>query len=710
MTEHQIFAEARSLSDRKREQFLDSACGNDTVLRKRVERLLLLDSSEAALLDREPIAILGELESGDDSDSISDRELVRQQVMALLESVENDEYLGRLGHYNIDSIIGHGGFGMVLKAFDDKLGRPVAIKILSPMLAVTSPPRKRFLREARAAAAVRHENVVQIYSVEEKPQPYIVMEYIDGETLRQRFDRTGPLDPEEVVRIGLQVLAGLKAAHDQGIVHRDIKPSNILLAKNPSGDRAKLTDFGLARAADDATVTRSGCVVGTPMYMAPEQANGQAIDHRTDLFSFGSVLYTLIAGHMPFRAPTTIAVLKRVIDDTPRPLQQVIPETPPGLSAVVERLHQKEPTRRYQSADRVVEDLKICLDSVPGKPIRWGAAAMGLAVCVLAAGFLIAWQLGPRSSAMDAVDGTAGLATINVAPTDTHTEVSSDGVAIYGPSESLSESKTSPARLQPINGESLREARIADTIEKVRTRLSELNPDLDIKATKFLRNSGEITGFECLKPVVDLHPLQMLGDLRFIRVCAGGDAIDLTPLGKLRKLDTLYIEGYTQSLSPLAGLSLQRLHAWGLNDPDLSALKGMPLQTLNCGMSEVRDLSPLKGSPIWQLCLNFTVVDDLSPLAGMPLKHLMIAHTKVTDLSPLKGMPLEVLEMEEAPVQDTSVVATLPLKRLGISFDPIRDADLTTIATLETVNWTPIAEFQKTAARRKLASKPQGPK
>src|SRR5262249_18004291 len=156
-------------------------------------------------------------------------------------------------------------------AFDDTLQRVVAIKVLSPQLATTSPARKRFLREARAAGRVRHENVVQIYAVEEQPLPYLVMEYIPGQSLQQRLDQTGPLDVPDVLHLGGQIARGLAAAHEQGLIHRDIKPGNILL-EGSVGQKAKITDFGLARAADDASLSQSGLIAGTPLYMAPEQA------------------------------------------------------------------------------------------------------------------------------------------------------------------------------------------------------------------------------------------------------------------------------------------------------------------------------------------------------------------------------------------------------------------------------------------------------
>src|SRR5262249_5209471 len=162
------------------------------------------------------------------------------------------------------------------------LQRVVALKVLAPALAATSPARKRFLREARSSAKVRHENVVALYAVFEQPLPYLVMEFIPGETLQQRLDRIGPLETLDVVRIGRQIAEGLAAAHGTGLIHRDIKPGNILIEAGPH-QHVKITDFGLARAADDASLTQSGIVAGTPMFMAPEQASGGTLDHRADL-------------------------------------------------------------------------------------------------------------------------------------------------------------------------------------------------------------------------------------------------------------------------------------------------------------------------------------------------------------------------------------------------------------------------------------------
>jgi WD40 repeat protein len=252
-------------------------------------------------------------------------------------------------------ILGSGAFGTVFKSFDEKLHRIVAIKVLAPELAASGNARKRFLREARAAAAVRDEHVIGIHAVEEQPAPYLVMEYIEGQTLQQKLDKSGPLTVKEILRIGYQTCVGLAAAHKQGLIHRDIKPANILLEN--SVERVKLSDFGLARLADDASLSQSGLIAGTPIYMSPEQADGQHVDQRSDLFSFGTVLYALCTGHSPFRAGSTVAVLKRVCEDTPRPIREVNPEIPDWLVAVIDRLLAKNPADRFASANDVADVL-----------------------------------------------------------------------------------------------------------------------------------------------------------------------------------------------------------------------------------------------------------------------------------------------------------------------------------------------------------------
>ena len=281
----------------------------------------------------------------------------------ILSPPSHPEMLGRIGRYEVERLIGAGGMGVVFKAFDTELNRPVAVKVLAPYLAGSGAARKRFAREARAAAAVVHEHVVAIHNVEtEGEAPFLVMQFVAGESLQQRLDRVGSLDVCEILRIGMQTAAGLAAAHAQGLVHRDVKPSNILLEKGI--ERSLLTDFGLARASDDASLTHTGHHLGTPQYMSPEQARGDTVDARSDLFSFGSVMYAMCTGRPPFRADTSYGILRRITDTEPRPVREVNPNIPEWLERIVLRMLSKSLDARFQTADQVAELLKRCLAHV----------------------------------------------------------------------------------------------------------------------------------------------------------------------------------------------------------------------------------------------------------------------------------------------------------------------------------------------------------
>ena len=371
MSERDIFMALLDLpTAAERAEYLEAACGGDADLRRRVEKLLGSHEAAGSFLDLTPARPSGpdraatrafspdpdhaDTRTGGGTSGAAGDEV----PLGFLAPATRPDSLGRIGHYEVLQVLGQGGFGIVFRAFDDVLHRVVAVKVLSPQLAATSPARKRFLREARSSAQVRHEHVVQVYEVGEEPLPYLVMEFIPGETLQQRLDRMGPVDPAEVVRIGRQIAEGLAAAHATDLIHRDIKPGNVLL--EGGGGRVKITDFGLARAADDASISQSGIIAGTPMYMAPEQAQGEHIDQRADLFSLGSVLYQMAAGRPPFRANAAVAVLKRVAEDKPRAIREIIPETPQWLCAIIAKLHAKDPDDRYQSAREVADVLADC--------------------------------------------------------------------------------------------------------------------------------------------------------------------------------------------------------------------------------------------------------------------------------------------------------------------------------------------------------------
>jgi len=294
---------------------------------------------------------------------VSGDRFIADFAVDFLEPIDDADALGMLGQITIREVIGDGGNGIALKGFQPELNCLVAAKVMAPHLATSAAARRRFAREAQATAAIVHPSVMPILSVNSEGRlPYLVMPYVDCESLQQRIDRLGTLPVIDILRIGVQVAPGLAAAHAQGLVHRDVKPASILLEKG--GDRVMLTDFGLARAADDASLTRSGVIAGPPQYMSPEQARGDGIDARSDLFSLDSVLYALSTGRPPFRAETSHGMLRRVTDDEPRSIRELNPDIPDWLETLVLRLQNKLPDDRFESADQVAELVEKCVAHV----------------------------------------------------------------------------------------------------------------------------------------------------------------------------------------------------------------------------------------------------------------------------------------------------------------------------------------------------------
>ncbi len=329
-----------------------------------------------------------------------------------LSAPSHPEMLGRIGRYEIERMIGSGGMGIVLKGFDTELHRVVAIKVLKPHLAHNGAARRRFAREAQSAAAVVHEHVIPIHDVlTDGDTPYLVMQFVPGQSLQARVDERGPLEAKEVLRIARQAAAGLAAAHAQGVVHRDVKPANILLEE--SVERVLISDFGLARTVDDATLTRTGVVAGTPHYMSPEQATGQPVDHRSDLFSLGSSIYFMCTGRPPFRAEHALAILNRICNDQHRPVDEVNSDVPAELADVVDRLLSKNPADRFRDAHEVERQLESILlqlqNGQRSSRLRWRRtwlrwrdvirkSALGVgavSACVMAGVAITYWSMSP---------------------------------------------------------------------------------------------------------------------------------------------------------------------------------------------------------------------------------------------------------------------------------------------------------------------------
>jgi hypothetical protein len=247
----------------------------------------------------------------------------------------------------------------------------VALKVMVPAAATNPSARQRFLREARAVAAIEHDHIVRINQVgEDRGVPFFAMPLLRGETLDALLRRAGTLPIDEALRIGREIALGLAAAHAQGLIHRDIKPANIWLEASGTAPRAKLLDFGLARVTPDAApLTEPGALLGTPAWMAPEQALGKPLDHRCDLFSLGSVLYRMCTGEAPFKRNDTLLTLEALVRDQPRPPREINPQVPPGLAELITQLLAKEPEGRPPSASVVAMRLETIEHPIgPGAP------------------------------------------------------------------------------------------------------------------------------------------------------------------------------------------------------------------------------------------------------------------------------------------------------------------------------------------------------
>ena len=275
-----------------------------------------------------------------------------QTIKPFLSPSDDFQSAGKIGNYEVMGLIGSGGMGVVVKAKDHSLDRVVAIKLLAPHLASFETARERFRREAKAAAAVKHDGIISIHGVDSHHDlPYFVMPYEAGPSLQLRIQRDGKLTIEESLRVAIQVASALCAAHQTGLVHRDIKPSNILLA--PGTERALLTDFGLAQVCDQQNITQTGLVAGTPVFMSPEQARGESVDSRSDLFSLGSVIFMMLTGQPPVMGDSAYAIVRQIGGQAMPRLRTIDPSFPTWLERLVDRLHAVEPADRIQSAQEL---------------------------------------------------------------------------------------------------------------------------------------------------------------------------------------------------------------------------------------------------------------------------------------------------------------------------------------------------------------------
>jgi serine/threonine-protein kinase len=384
----EIYQAAAERKPEERAEFLAIACAGDEDLRREVESLLAQPAVDG-MLDRPA----WEAEAGGGLPPEATRLTAGQ----------------RISHYQIQEKLGEGGMGVVYRAYDTQLRRPVALKLLPPEYASDPPRRERLLREARIASALNHPNIVNIHEASsDKGVDFIAMEYIEGKSLGDIIPARG-LPLAKTLDYAVQIASGLAKAHAAGVVHRDLKPGNIMLTGPASGHPGlvKLLDFGLARRVElgeghGTILTMEGAILGTPAYMSPEQAQGKPVDARSDVFSFGSVLYQMVTGHRAFEKDSNISTLAAVVEEEPRPLPSSVPR---DLEKTIARCLRKDPERRFQSMADVkveLEEMKPASDSgrLPGssppEPRRWGrrlwVAAIAVAALLLT-GAVVVWRL-----------------------------------------------------------------------------------------------------------------------------------------------------------------------------------------------------------------------------------------------------------------------------------------------------------------------------
>ena len=617
-----------------------------------------------------------------------------EQVYDFLAPPQAADEIGRLGPYRVLQVLGIGGMGVVFQAEDPQIQRRVALKVMKPGLAASATARQRFLQEARAAGALVHDHIVAVYQVgEDGGIPFLAMPLLEGESLGDRLEREDRLPVAEVLRIGREVAEGLAAAHAHGLIHRDVTPGNIWL--EGARGRVKLLDFGLARAvAVEAGLTRPGTIVGTPAYMAPEQARSGAVDARADLFGLGCVLYRAATGRVPFQGADALAILAALAVDKPPPPHALEPKLPPALSDLVLRLLAKDPAGRPASAREVATLLQSLEKDVsephvesPRDTPPWHRQRVALtalaATAVLGAGAVLGGQILLR------IKDKNGKVQQEIKLPPGHTvEV------IKMPSAPLSDAwfrwvATLPADRQ---------------VRAVADKLEECNPGFDGKVTPLIEDGVVVQLELSADDVTDLSPVRALAGLRSLG-CRGsgpsnGRLADLSPL---KGLPLTMLEcncTRVADLAPLQGMPLRQLCCSDTQVADLSPLRGMRLTSLNCDRTLVTNLTPLLGVPLTSLNCGWNKIASLAPLKGMRLERLVCASTQVSDLAPLQGMRLATLACYDTKVTDLLPLKGMPLKELEYDFKPERDAEiLRSIKTLEKINGKSAAEFWKEAGK-----------
>lgn len=433
----ELLEAALDCPEAERASFLEKACAGDQELRRELESLLISDGQAKSFIESPPARVAANLFTNEQPKPGKGE---------------------RIAHYEILAPIGSGGMGDVYLAQDTKLGRNVAIKLLPPELVADEQAKKRLLREAKAAARLDHPNICAIYEVnEEAGRSFIVMQYVEGETLAGRIQRKS-VELHEALDLSVQVADALAAAHSRGVIHRDIKPANIIITAQ---GQAKVLDFGLAKVVQSkplsqtqaetaSLLTEPGLIIGTVPYMSPEQVKGEAVDVRSDIFSFGALLYEMVSGKQPFVGENAASTISAILTEEPPPLSRYA-DVPAELQRIARKCLEKDKENRYQSARELLIDLKsLKRDSEPGIPNlertahqrrhRWLYAALTMAALFLTVS--IALYIFRSSPSAKPISSLAVLPFTNASP-EPNAEFLSDGIT-----ESLINSLTQISQLK----------------------------------------------------------------------------------------------------------------------------------------------------------------------------------------------------------------------------------------------------------------------
>ncbi|MFZ2644307.1 MAG: protein kinase [Verrucomicrobiia bacterium] len=559
--------------------------------------------------------------------------------------------------YEVLKMLGQGGMGVVYKARDINLDRPIALKILSNHLAQNPAFIARFRREATLAAKLDHPNLIRVFSAGEfNGTHYIAMELVEGESARDRLLRNGRLSFSEALTIGGFIAEALDHAWQHAkLIHRDIKPANIFLSNT---GQVKLGDLGLAKSASETNneLTGRGHAVGTPFYISPEQGRGEKeIDFRADIYSLGCTLYHFIAGEPPYASGDSMAIIHKHIYDPLPPITAKIPDCPVPLALLLakmmSKMMSKYPDARHQSYAELIADMQQLryqlLEPVKPPPPTATSGVHGtapspqrshvLVYYVVAAallaigGGLFLWE--PWKPALKAPTVSAASGQVEnqkPSPTSAMTPPAKAAASPVAPAAAQSSKDSFAAEIATLPAE--------EQIKRVVKQLQRLNPGFDGQATPIIESDRVIGLTFSSVAVMDISPLRALPHLR--RLYCSGDKDKPS----------------VSNLSPLRGLRLETLDCGDTQVGDLSPLMGMPLQELRCSTTRVSDLSPLKNAPLNRLDIFHTSVSDLSPLANSPLRWFNCKTTRVQDLAALRNTPMEELHCDASLVQQHDTV------------------------------------------------------